>query len=340
MRYRRHVVPGGAENAPSSQWADIGGLIHYVDHGGPEDGPLIVLIHGLGGSLSSWAAVAPALARIGRVIAFDLPGFGRTPGSTPGTPRPVTLGANKVLLRRFLAQVTGAPAIVIGHSMGATIAAMLSAEDSASTAGLVLIDPAVPWQFERTGGRLRLGDMVAGLIQTASTPGQASQQGQRMLEQAVRLAEAGYERASRIQPQSIERNLAAVRTRLDNGEMNADMLTAARSLTLTVGRRRQFAAMLSRISVPVLMLHGDRDRFVPIGAARATALANPAWHFEVAKGIGHVPQLEDPEWTTARILSWFSAEGAEATRLARTAARLKEDPPARKRDCRDNTSEN
>ncbi|MGH3396904.1 MAG: alpha/beta fold hydrolase [Streptosporangiaceae bacterium] len=300
---------------PPSQWADIGGLVHYVDYGGPENGPRLVLLHGLGGSLLSWAAVAPALARTGRVIAFDLPGFGRTPGS----PRPVTLDANKVLLRRFLAQVAGEPAIVVGHSMGATIAAMLSAEHAASTAGLVLVDPAVPWQFEGSGGGLRLSDLVSGLVQKAATPGQASQQGRVILEQALRLAQTGYERASQIQAQGIERNLAAIRARLDNGEMNSDMLAAARSLTLTVGRRRQFAAMLGRISVPVLMLHGDRDRFVPIGAARATALANPAWQFEVAKGIGHVPQLEDPEWTTARILSWISAEGAEATRVARGA---------------------
>ena len=115
--------PGNNANAPSSQWVDIDGLVHYVDYGGPDDGPRLVLVHGLGGSLVSWAAVAPALAQVGRVIALDLAGFGRSPGS----PRRVTLPANQMLLHRFLEEVAGSPAVVIGHSMGATIAAMLSA---------------------------------------------------------------------------------------------------------------------------------------------------------------------------------------------------------------------
>lgn len=313
-----NVDLGFGGGVPPSQWVDIDGAVHYVDYGGPEDGPRLVLVHGLGGSLTSWAAVAPALTRIGRVIALDLAGFGRSPGS----PRSVTLAANQLLLQRFLVQITGTPAILIGHSMGATIAAMLCAQDPPATAGLIFIDPAVPWQFDNQTVP-RLTEFAAGLA--ASMPGQASHQGKLMLEQALRLARAGYERASQIPPQAIERNLAAIRARLDDGQMNSDMLAAARSLTLTVGRRRQFASMLREIKAPVLMLHGERDKFVPISAARATARANPTWHFEIAKGMGHVPQLEDPQWTAARITAWLSTDGAEAVRLARPAGRLPAD---------------
>jgi len=315
--------PDTGGNAPASQWVDIGGPVHYVDYGGPEDGPRLVLVHGLGGSLTSWAAVAPALARVGRVITLDLAGFGRSPGS----PRAVTLTANQLLLHEFLVRVAGTPVILVGHSMGATIGAMLSAQHPATTAGLIFIDPAVPWQFENQPP-VWLTEFVADLAQAASTAGQASRHGKVMLRQAFRLARAGYERASQIPPQSIERNLAAIRARIDDGQMNSDMLAAARSLTLTVGRRQQFASVLREIKAPVLMLHGDRDRFVPIGAARATANANPAWHFEIAKGIGHVPQMEAPEWTTDRILTWLNAEGAEAVRLARTARCLPADEGA------------
>jgi pimeloyl-ACP methyl ester carboxylesterase len=118
--------------------------------------------------------------------------------------------------------------------------------------------------------------------------------------------------------------LEAIQVPLDDGQVNSDLLAAYRSLTLTVSRRRQFASMLRQITAPVLMLHGDRDRFVPISAARATAFANPAWRFEIATGIGHWPQMEAPEWTADRILAWLGAEGAGAARLARAAGR----PPA------------
>lgn len=304
--------PSRGGSVPPSQWVDIGGLVHYVDYGGPDDGPRLVLVHGLGGSLISWEAVAPALAQVGRVIAIDLAGFGRSPGS----PRSVTLAANQSLLHRFLVQVAGTPTILIGHSMGGTIAAMLSAQHPTATAGLVFIDPAMPWQFD-VQAVPRLTEFVAGTA--ASMPGQASRQGKLMLEQALRLAQTGYERASRVPPRAIEQNLAAIRARLNDGQMNSDMLAAARSLTLTVSRRRQFASMLHRITAPVLMLHGDQDRFVPISAARATARANPAWQLEIAAGVGHVPHLEAPEWTAERIVTWFGAEGAPAVDLAKAA---------------------
>ena len=60
-----------------------------------------------------------------------------------------------------------------------------------------------------------------------------------------------------------------------------------------------------RVTAPVLMLHGDQDRLVPINLAVATARAIPAWRFEVAKDIGHVPMLEAPDGTTGLVLYWL-----------------------------------
>jgi len=56
-----------------------------------EAGPVIsegrvayLLLHGLGNSLDYWAAIAPALSERGRVVAIDMPGFGRSPEPTGG----------------------------------------------------------------------------------------------------------------------------------------------------------------------------------------------------------------------------------------------------------------
>ena len=64
--------------------------------------------------------------------------------------------------------------------------------------------------------------------------------------------------------------------------------------------------MLREIDVPVLLLHGDQDRLINIAAARAAAAANPHWQFEVAQGVGHVPQLEVPQWTIDVVLGWLA----------------------------------
>jgi pimeloyl-ACP methyl ester carboxylesterase len=54
-----------------------GRRIHYADFG---SGPVTIFIHGQGGSWEWWLRTVPTLARHGRVIAVDLPGFG---GSDP-----------------------------------------------------------------------------------------------------------------------------------------------------------------------------------------------------------------------------------------------------------------
>ena len=101
--------------------------------------------------------------------------------------------------------------------------------------------------------------------------------------------------------------------------MDAELLSAARSLIWVLADRRRYAAMQRAIGVPVLLLHGDRDRLVPIAAARAAAKANPSWRFEVAHEVGHVPQLEAPEWTAEQILTWLVEHPGSAAAAAATS---------------------
>ena len=77
----------------------------------------------------------------------------------------------------------------------------------------------------------------------------------------------------------------------------AEMLSAAQSLLWVLADRRRYAAMQRAIDVPVLLLHGDRTGWCT--SPRPVRLPRPtrAWRFEVARGVGHVPQLEVPEWT-------------------------------------------
>jgi pimeloyl-ACP methyl ester carboxylesterase len=99
------------------------------------------------------------------------------------------------------------------------------------------------------------------------------------------------------------------------------MMSAAQSLLFVLADRRRYAVMQRSIDVPVLLLHGDRDRLVHIASARAAAAANPTWQFEVAAGVGHVPQLEVPDWTAEQVLRWL-ADHPTATDVASQAAPL------------------
>ena len=62
-----------------SSFVDVGGYrVHYYALG-PSDGPVVVLVHGLGGRSEDWEKLAPYLAKAGyRIYLPDLPGFGQS----------------------------------------------------------------------------------------------------------------------------------------------------------------------------------------------------------------------------------------------------------------------
>jgi len=51
---REANVRGGGGVAVVSHWVDLDGPMHFADFGGPSDGPLLICVHGLGGSHLNW----------------------------------------------------------------------------------------------------------------------------------------------------------------------------------------------------------------------------------------------------------------------------------------------
>src|SRR5712691_1832043 len=90
-----------------SRWIDLDGPVHYLDFGGPPGGPLIVCVHGLGGSAVNWSAIAPLLTGRYRLLAPDLAGHGLTQSAGRGT----DVASNTLLLHRFIESV---PALCAG----------------------------------------------------------------------------------------------------------------------------------------------------------------------------------------------------------------------------------
>jgi pimeloyl-ACP methyl ester carboxylesterase len=293
---------------------DLDGPVHYLDYGGPADGPKLVLVHGLGGSVVNWAVVAPELARTCRVLAVDLAGFGRTRGGGRST----TVHGNQELLHRFITEVAGAPVVLVGNSMGGLISVLQATENPETVAGLVLVNPALP-----VGVRARPHPLVALIFATYAVPavGVTLTSRRRSLrsadQQAMEVLRICTVDPSAIPPKVVEQHLELARERQEYPDIDAELVVAARSLLWVLARRRRHAELLHSITAPVLLLHGDRDRLVPIAAARQAAAANPLWRFEVATGVGHLPQLEAPGWTVDRILDWLARDGAAAAIASR-----------------------
>ena len=291
-----------------SRTAALAGPVQWVDFGGPEtppeagrELPPVVLVHGLGGSHLNWVGIAPALTERRRVVALDLPGF----GLTPALGRDTSVNHNAAQLSRFVHEVLGGPVVLVGNSMGGMVSLLLADRRPEQVAGLALVDPALPNPGLRPDPQVaatfalyavpRVGEMVLTRYNTRFSDRQ------RVLG-TVALCFADPSRADAdVVDAGVE--LAAWRRSLPDPE--AEFLGAARSLLRVLRGRREYDRIMRDPHVPVLLIHGTRDRLVPISAARRAARLNPAWRTAYIDGVGHTPQLEAPEDVLEHLVPWL-----------------------------------
>jgi glycerol-3-phosphate dehydrogenase len=287
---------------------DAGGPIHFADFGGR--GRPLVLVHGLGGACENWLAVGGPLAEHGRVLAPDLPGFGRTPPAG----RPITMAAIQGSLRSFLQAAAREPAILIGNSMGGLIAMMQAAREPASVAGLVLVAPAQP---RVRGARIELA--VQALFALYTIPGLARWF---LRNRAARLGPEGLVTellrllctdGSRVPEAVRSAHVALVRSRIDTMPWANDaFLSATRSMLAQILRPRRYHGLVEKIAAPALLIQGRDDRLVPLAASEALVRRKPGWTLETLDDIGHVPQLESPARFVDAVVRWLRSQPVRA----------------------------
>jgi pimeloyl-ACP methyl ester carboxylesterase len=264
---------------------------------------MFVLVHGLGGSLLSWLAVGPGLAEHGRVLALDLPGFGRTPRAG----RRSRVSDNRTLVSRFLREVVGGgPVVLCGNSMGGGIAMLQSALEPASVEGLVLSNSVFPWVWGAVPAPIVMAGF--GLYQLPRVGEWVSRQRISRLEaeRAIRLGlKIVATDPSRIDPDLVRAHVEQLVRHQANDDAGAAFVEAARSL-VALGRRPEAARwILDAVTCPVLVIHGREDRLVPLRYAEAALSGHPSWEMRLLPKVGHVPQMEAPDRWLAAVEEWL-----------------------------------
>ena len=123
-------------NPPQGRFIDVDGVrLHYLEQG---EGPPVVLLHGnvVTAEDFAYSGILDLAAERHRVIAFDRPGMGHSdrPNGRQWTP-----GAQADLLRRAFGRLGIEGAVVLGHSLGAMVAAALALDHPGAVRGLVLL---------------------------------------------------------------------------------------------------------------------------------------------------------------------------------------------------------
>ena len=107
--------------------------------------PTVILESGLGGKMSAWRKVQPALARRYRVCTYSRAGIGGSSvGPMPRDAVAIVTDLEKLVRRAQLRP----PYILVGHSLGGFTTRLFARRNLRRTAGLVLVDPAAEGLFE------------------------------------------------------------------------------------------------------------------------------------------------------------------------------------------------
>lgn len=294
---------------------DLKGPVHGIEFGG--EGRQVLLVHGLSGSAVNWVEVADGLTAYGKVMAPELPGFGRTPPAG----RRSSLEAQVELLAEFIRRESNPPALVIGNSMGAMVSMVLAGRHPELVDRLVLMNPPAPSPSVVGMAPIWLLVMVLYLIpglnkgllhwlHSQGTPQQRTDAG-------IDLIAARGERVSRSTRQLHSRVTAE---RATMPWMHDVHLEAYRSVMRNLVPYSRFDHMVRRITVPTLMMHGTRDLVVPIAAAERLASARPDWTYRPLVDVGHIPMMESPELCLELIGEFMAASGPSPVRMAGNVA--------------------
>ena len=224
----------------------------------------VVLLHGFGASHRAWDRVRPLIGRGRRVLAFDLPGHGRSLAHPHGSAASAARAVLAELDRRGIGR-----AHLVGHSMGGAAAALAALMKPEGAASLTLLAP---------GG---FGREVNHRLLRRYAAAENESELQLLLEQFF-----GWDAP-------VPAGLAALQAEERRVPGASTALRAIVETFFDGDRQKVFAvADLTRLEAPVKVLWGTQDRVLPTRQAHKLPGRIAVHIFERA---GHMLPLEIPE---------------------------------------------
>lgn len=262
--------------------------LFYYDTQGPGT-PAVMLIHGLGDEADSWRHLIPRLGPYYRVLALDLPGFGRSRTRSSSSLKQHTQAVLRLL------EETG-PAVLVGSSMGSIIAEAGAFARPDKVKGLILLDgcfpmgrnldprrmlSALPWVGKKWYRRLRRDHLAA-----------------------YRSLYGYYGDLDGLPEEDRQFLRERVIARVESPTQERAYFGSLRSLVWThLCAVSRFSMQIRTFPGFILIIWGEKDRILPLHTADTLRSLRPDAEYRVIPGAGHLPHQEKPEETADAILA-------------------------------------
>jgi len=243
----------------------------FVQDSGPKDAPSLVLLHGFGASLQTWDAWASELEKDRRVLRMDVPGFGL---SGPAANNDYSDAADVARLLALLDHLGLQQVALGGHSMGGRIAWNFAAAYPERVSHLILVSPdGFPDPNSKSENTYKVSPFL-GLMKY-SLPTWALKMG----------VAPAYGDESLLTPQVMRRY---------HDMMRAPGIRSAAMERMRQSRNTNPLPLLQSLKMPVLLVWGEKDAFIPISNAQDYLKAISQATLASVPHAGHVVHEEAP----------------------------------------------
>jgi len=249
----------------------VGDQAYFIQDTGPRDAPTLVLLHGFGASLQTWDAWASELEKDRRVLRMDVPGFGL---SGPAANNDYSDAADVARLLALLDHLGLQQVALGGHSMGGRIAWNFAAAYPERVSHLILVSPdGFPDPNSKSENTYKVSPFL-GLMKY-SLPTWALKMG----------VAPAYGDESLLTPQVMRRY---------HDMMRAPGIRSAAMERMRQSRNTNPLPLLQSLKMPVLLVWGEKDAFIPISNAQDYLKAIPQATLVSVPHAGHVVHEEAP----------------------------------------------
>ncbi|MDJ1184447.1 alpha/beta fold hydrolase [Roseofilum casamattae] len=264
----------------------------------PEATPL-VLLHGFGSAIGQWRYNLQPLSQFHSVYALDLLGFGASQKAPEHYGSELWMAQVYEFWQTWIQQ----PIILVGHSLGGSVALAIADTYPEMVKGLVLFTVA-PSRDELFSSKLQA---TAASLESVFTPGFLLRPLFSLLfyqPWLVPFVRQGL-RSAYINKAFVDEELVEIIATPPQDPGAADVLCRMFQAKNKPGYTPHVGRTFSRLEMPILLLWGQQDPFFAIHRARQLVTQNSGATLVEIEDAGHCVYDEQPERVNQALLEWI-----------------------------------